>query len=154
MVHLRDSRQPDYVTSKQFCQFHGMIAEKNTSYSTASNVDLIRGSNSEGVGREIGHEPSVRNGERRCTASSSQTSPCFLSVAARFCSLFPTATAAVPHFLFISQPQLPGLHHGSLFYFSLVPLLSLWYAIRPTHHCPPTDKNPLHLKLLPSFPMP
>lgn len=111
-----------------------MIAEKNTSYSTASNVDLIRGSNSESVGREIGHEPSVRNGEavhrflqRDLVLASSQVQP-------GSAPCFPSAPAAVPHLLFISQSQLPGLHHGSLFYCSLVPLLSLWYVMRPAHY--------------------
>jgi hypothetical protein len=80
-----------------------MIAEKNTSYSTASNVDLIRGSNSESVGREIGHEPSVRNGEavhrflqRDLVLASSQVQP-------GSAPCFPSAPAAVPHLLFISS---------------------------------------------------
>lgn len=44
----KGSSQHDHITSKQFCQFQSMVAEKDASNSTASNVGMIRRSDCEG----------------------------------------------------------------------------------------------------------
>lgn len=78
-----------------------MIAEKDASNSTASNVRMICGSDSEGDCRDVCHKIDVGigvGGEALLPRPTRALPPSLLSVAARFCS---TALAAVPHFLYL-----------------------------------------------------
>ena len=78
LAYFRGSRQRDHVTSKQFCQFYRMIAERNMSDNTASNVDFICGSHCESVQRKNCHRPLTKH-QKRCAASPFDRSMLLLS---------------------------------------------------------------------------